>query len=37
MDATKLAELKAFVEQVEKNPALLQDPKLLFFRKYLER
>lgn len=37
MDAGKLKELKLFVQQVEANPALLQDPELRFFRNYLEK
>ncbi|KAL3677292.1 hypothetical protein R1sor_027240 [Riccia sorocarpa] len=36
MDQGKLAELKAFVQQCESNPAVLQSPQLRFFRNYLE-
>ncbi|CAI7930946.1 unnamed protein product [Closterium sp. NIES-54] len=37
MDAQKIAELKAFVQLCQKTPAILADPKLEFFRDYLER
>ena len=37
MDATKLRELKLFVQQLEATPALLATPALRFFRDYLER
>ncbi|CAI5531649.1 unnamed protein product [Closterium sp. Naga37s-1] len=36
MDAQKIAELKAFVQLCQKTPAVLADPKLEFFRDYLE-
>ncbi|CAI5470057.1 unnamed protein product [Closterium sp. Yama58-4] len=36
MDAQKIAELKAFVQLCQKTPAILADPKLEFFRDYLE-
>lgn len=37
MDASKLRELKLFVQQLEASPALLANPDLRFFRDYLER
>eukprot|EP00246_Nothoceros_aenigmaticus_P014617 TRINITY_DN56_c0_g1_i4.p1 TRINITY_DN56_c0_g1~~TRINITY_DN56_c0_g1_i4.p1 ORF type:complete len:390 (-),score=89.19 TRINITY_DN56_c0_g1_i4:774-1943(-) len=37
MDAAKLSQLKLFVQQLEANPAILQDPSLHFFREFLER
>ncbi|ONK55967.1 uncharacterized protein A4U43_C10F2780 [Asparagus officinalis] len=36
MEATKLNELKLFIEQCRNSPALLSDPSLAFFRDYLE-
>ncbi|CAK7355787.1 unnamed protein product [Dovyalis caffra] len=36
MDATKLSELKQFIEQCKSNPSILADPSLSFFRDYLE-
>ncbi|XP_078174419.1 HSP70-interacting protein 1 isoform X2 [Carex rostrata] len=36
MDATKLKELKLFIEQCKTNPSLLSDPSLSFFRDYLD-
>ncbi|KAJ6833790.1 FAM10 family protein [Iris pallida] len=36
MDAMKLKELKLFVDQCRKNPSILSDPSLSFFRDYLE-
>ncbi|KAG1354750.1 putative FAM10 family protein [Cocos nucifera] len=36
MDAAKMTELKLFVEQCKKNPAVLSDPSISFFRDYLE-
>jgi suppressor of tumorigenicity protein 13 len=35
MDPTKVADLKAFVAACKKDPALLADPSLAFFRGYL--
>jgi suppressor of tumorigenicity protein 13 len=35
MDPTKVADLKAFVAACKKDPALLADPSLAFFRDYL--
>jgi hypothetical protein len=37
MDATKLRELKLFVQQLEASPELLASPSLHFFRDYLKR
>ncbi|THU74038.1 hypothetical protein C4D60_Mb04t29150 [Musa balbisiana] len=37
MDAAKVKELRLFVEQCKKNPAVLADPSIAFFRDYLER
>eukprot|EP00270_Netrium_digitus_P019503 TRINITY_DN76_c0_g1_i3.p1 TRINITY_DN76_c0_g1~~TRINITY_DN76_c0_g1_i3.p1 ORF type:complete len:394 (-),score=132.66 TRINITY_DN76_c0_g1_i3:197-1378(-) len=37
MDAAKVAELKTFIQLVEKNPNILADPSLKFFRDYIER
>jgi hypothetical protein len=37
MDASKLRELRDFVEACKKNPSLLADPNLSFFRDYLQR
>ncbi|CAL9088319.1 unnamed protein product [Musa textilis] len=36
MDAAKVKELQLFVEQCKKNPAVLADPSIAFFRDYLE-
>ncbi|KAJ6962634.1 hypothetical protein NC652_001325 [Populus alba x Populus x berolinensis] len=36
MDATKLEELKQFIEECKSSPSILTDPSLLFFRDYLE-
>ncbi|KAL9260761.1 TPR repeat-containing thioredoxin TDX-like protein [Drosera capensis] len=36
MDASKLKELKLFIEQCKSNPSILHDPSLSFFRHYLE-
>ncbi|KAM7482920.1 hypothetical protein LguiB_007503 [Lonicera macranthoides] len=36
MDATKIAELKLFVEQCKSNPTILYNPSLGFFKSYLE-
>ncbi|GAB2274110.1 hypothetical protein Dimus_008881 [Dionaea muscipula] len=36
MDASKLEQLKQFVEQCKSNPSILSDPSLSFFRHYLE-
>ncbi|XP_020226749.1 FAM10 family protein At4g22670 [Cajanus cajan] len=36
MDASKLKELKHFIEQCKSNPSVLADPSLSFFRDYLE-
>ncbi|KAJ6388828.1 hypothetical protein OIU77_027224, partial [Salix suchowensis] len=36
MDATKLTELKQFIEQCKSNPSILADPSLSFFHDYLE-
>ncbi|KAJ1694898.1 hypothetical protein LUZ63_011596 [Rhynchospora breviuscula] len=36
MEAAKLKELKLFIEQCKKNPSILSDPSLAFFRDYLE-
>ncbi|KAK7330667.1 hypothetical protein VNO77_24865 [Canavalia gladiata] len=36
MDASKLNQLKHFVEQCKSNPSILADPSLSFFRDYLE-
>ncbi|KAL9271528.1 FAM10 family protein-like protein, partial [Drosera capensis] len=36
MDASKLKELKLFIEQCKSNPSILHDPSLAFFRHYLE-
>ncbi|KAG1362449.1 FAM10 family protein [Cocos nucifera] len=36
MDAAKVEELRVFVEQCKKNPAILSDPSIAFFRDYLE-
>ncbi|PWZ25645.1 FAM10 family protein [Zea mays] len=36
MDASKLRELRDFVEACKKNPSLLADPNLSFFRDYLQ-
>jgi hypothetical protein len=35
MDPTKVADLKAFVAACNKDPGLLADPSLAFFRDYL--
>ena len=35
MDATKLSELKLFIEQCKSDPSLLSTPSLSFFRDYL--
>ena len=35
MDPSKLGELRSFVEACKKDPALLADPALAFFRDYL--
>jgi suppressor of tumorigenicity protein 13 len=35
MDPTKVADLKAFVAACKKDPGLLADPSLGFFRDYL--
>ncbi|KAL4196777.1 hypothetical protein AMTRI_Chr04g247920 [Amborella trichopoda] len=37
MDATKISQLKLFIEQCRSNPTMLRDPSLGFFRDYLER
>lgn len=37
MDATKIAELKLFVEQCKSNPTILYNPSLGFFKSFLER
>jgi len=37
MDASKARELREFVEACKKDPSLLADPNLAFFRDYLER
>ncbi|XP_027334179.1 FAM10 family protein At4g22670 isoform X2 [Abrus precatorius] len=36
MDASKLNQLKHFIEQCKSNPSILADPSLSFFREYLE-
>ncbi|WOL08100.1 FAM10 family protein [Canna indica] len=36
MEAAKVKELQLFVEQCKKNPAILADPSIAFFRDYLE-
>ncbi|XP_010439307.1 PREDICTED: FAM10 family protein At4g22670 [Camelina sativa] len=36
MDATKLSELKVFIDQCKSDPSLLSTPSLSFFRDYLE-
>ncbi|GAB2224556.1 hypothetical protein Droror1_Dr00005318 [Drosera rotundifolia] len=36
MDASKLKELKLFIEQCKSDPSILHDPSLAFFRHYLE-
>uniref|UniRef100_A0A6N2KT49 STI1 domain-containing protein n=1 Tax=Salix viminalis TaxID=40686 RepID=A0A6N2KT49_SALVM len=36
MEATKLEELKQFIEQCKSSPSILADPSLFFFRDYLE-
>ncbi|KAG8659399.1 hypothetical protein MANES_02G034400v8 [Manihot esculenta] len=36
MDATKLKELKLFIEHCKSSPSILSDPSLSFFRDYLE-
>ncbi|KAL1371316.1 hypothetical protein HN51_001527 [Arachis hypogaea] len=36
MDASKLNQLKHFIEQCKSNPSVLADPSLSFFRDYLE-
>nr|CAD1843559.1 unnamed protein product [Ananas comosus var. bracteatus] len=36
MDAVKVKELRHFVELCKKNPAILSDPSISFFREYLE-
>ncbi|GAA0162048.1 hypothetical protein LIER_18232 [Lithospermum erythrorhizon] len=36
MDAAKLNQLKAFVEQCQTNPSILDDPSLSFFRDYIQ-
>ncbi|KAG4930343.1 hypothetical protein AAZX31_17G129500 [Glycine max] len=36
MDASKLNQLKHFIEQCKSNPSLLADPSLSFFRDYLQ-
>ncbi|KAI0501052.1 hypothetical protein KFK09_019270 [Dendrobium nobile] len=36
MDAAKVKELKLFVEQCRRNPEILRDPSISFFRDYLE-
>ncbi|EYU24774.1 hypothetical protein MIMGU_mgv1a0074362mg, partial [Erythranthe guttata] len=36
MDASKVEQLREFVEQCESNPSLLSDPSLSFFRDYIE-
>ncbi|KAK9265873.1 hypothetical protein L1049_001747 [Liquidambar formosana] len=35
MDATKIAELKLFVDQCKSNPSILHTPSLAFFKNYL--
>lgn len=37
MDAARLKELKAFVDECKADPSLLSDPSLAFFRDFLER
>jgi suppressor of tumorigenicity protein 13 len=37
MDPSKARELREFVEACKKDPSLLADPNLAFFRNYLER
>eukprot|EP00250_Pteridium_aquilinum_P004891 c15072_g1_i1 orf=276-1421(+) len=37
MDPGKIAQLKAFIQLCDSNPAVLQDPNLRFFRNYLEK
>ncbi|RWW19833.1 hypothetical protein BHE74_00027623 [Ensete ventricosum] len=37
MDAAKVKELRLFVERCKRNPAVLADPAISFFRDYLER
>lgn len=37
MEASKVNQLKLFIQQCDSNPALLQDPALKFFRDYLEK
>jgi hypothetical protein len=37
MDASKIRELQEFVEACKKDPSLLADPSLAFFRGYLHR
>lgn len=36
LDAKKVAELKTFISAVDTHPELLADPRLAFFRTYLE-
>ncbi|KAM0935183.1 putative hsp70-interacting protein [Dioscorea sansibarensis] len=36
MDAAKVRELKLFVEQCKRNPSILADPSISFFRDYIE-
>uniref|UniRef100_A0A0E0MDH7 STI1 domain-containing protein n=1 Tax=Oryza punctata TaxID=4537 RepID=A0A0E0MDH7_ORYPU len=36
MDASRVGELRAFVEACKKDPSLLADPNIAFFRDYLE-
>lgn len=36
MDASRVGELRTFVEACKKDPSLLADPNLAFFRDYLE-
>ncbi|KAG8076387.1 hypothetical protein GUJ93_ZPchr0006g45114 [Zizania palustris] len=36
MDPSRVGELRAFVEACKKNPSLLADPNISFFRDYLE-
>ncbi|GAB4834242.1 hypothetical protein Ancab_032508 [Ancistrocladus abbreviatus] len=36
MDASKVKQLKLFIEQCKSNPSVLSDPSLSFFRDYLE-
>ncbi|XP_021909437.1 TPR repeat-containing thioredoxin TDX [Carica papaya] len=37
MDATKIADLKVFVDRCNLEPSILHDPSLSFFRNYLQR